>query len=1527
MARVALTFDGDNRGAVQAATGTVAAIDKVKVSAEVSAQATVDAAVKQRTALQDVARQYALIAAAAEKGSVQQVEAAKLAYKAEEQLGGAHSQVAVAASGMAKETKNAEKETSQLTRGLVAGSGAAGGLTRALLLGSASFLAADGFVAAARAGIKEAASLETQLEQTSKTFGENANDIKAWSKDSSDSLLLSRTAALQAANQFGTLLKNVGEAPDKVAPLSKSLVQLAADLSAAKGVDFQTAMSAIQSLLAGRTTGMKALGVVIDASALKEEAYSSGIAKTTVSTAKLSAAQTDAEIKQYDLTKAVTAHGAQSAEAAQARLALAAAEDKVTKAQSGQAAGLTSQQKALAGINILFKQTGDEQGYIAGHTDDLAVQQAKLHAQIQDLEGELGTALIPVLEKYLPMLTDWISKNDKNGTFQKDFNTVVHDGVAIVEGLSGVVKTAVGIFDNFADAVGGDKKAFELLAGVLAGAKLAGGFSALLGKGGLGGVSSESTVATTNVGKLQSSLLGLSKLGAISVIVDLIINKPSIDSWIKKNIPGGKYLDNGAYQDIQSLLSGTGGSGGTAAVNTTATQKSLVDTAIELGPSNPSGIYDNQGTPGTGQTVILDGAEHQAFDCSGYLQAIYAKNGITIPRSSEAQWNDPNAINIPAGQEAAGDGVYFIGDGTYQPPGHCGIYIGGGKFIEYYQSGKPARISTLKGYPGYMGARRWVSIVQDTAGANSPNNKGGTAGVGTNPTTTGGKTTTPTTATPTVPDPFVEKAKKAKTTPLERTVASLGKSVDDTIAKTNLSLKQNLLAPDIAAEIDKRAQGIKKSLATATTADIPGIKARMADLSKATSEGLKQVADETSVDGSIRKVNTALSTGLISQKTADTITARGAKLMLSLADKLGDPSKVKAAVTAYNKQVATLLKDAATSQTIDKNLKTETAGVNTDLANQLLTPALAATLSAKAAAINAQVAKDLYNPAKLKADGAAATALKTTIKNAMAQVAAAAADESAIVKIGTDFAANLQQALGEPVVHATAQATSDAEKGAAAIRTELDGTKVLPASTISKLKSQLTVYENTIQDGLAGILQSVTDSQTGFETAFGNLSSGTLDQFDKDTQTKLTSMQKDAAAAIQALQVTVQGSGFASFLYGGSTTQTPTEALLAQMQLQHQTAGDASSVSDAQAALTAAQAALAAGGTGIPTGPTTVTTQQSLPGGITLTGADPTVDPTAQAALQQAVVDAQKALDDALYQQQTDALQQQADLERTAADAQLTAAQNAANDQETTAEQSYSDQRDTQRTALTTMLSDAQTALEQGKTTLAAVATEIGGSLAGGLSAGLLPAFDPTNPNSMAGQLNTFLGNVAAAQNALAALPGAPASADGTPDDSGTDVGAFDPGVGTSPNDRGGVAGVGQANSFLWGGIVWGPNDKAAFASWLSAHGSSLADWKANHPAAAAAVGYYRGGTVGGVYVGQQDTIMARVTPGEEVVDRSTATKLRDFLDNDGDSGDHYHVHIHTPSIIGANPRQVEDQIGRIAQAGINRLITIPMRR
>lgn len=115
--------------------------------------------------------------------------------------------------------------------------------------------------------------------------------------------------------------------------------------------------------------------------------------------------------------------------------------------------------------------------------------------------------------------------------------------------------------------------------------------------------------------------------------------------------------------------------------------------------------------PGSGIVYVWGGDGPFGFDCSGYVNYLYRRAGILIPRDSRSQWTSLTGSDVAKGHEQPGDAVYFQGDrsgpNAGPPPGHEGIYIGGGRFIEYYASGLPAHVASLRDAAGYMGAKRW----------------------------------------------------------------------------------------------------------------------------------------------------------------------------------------------------------------------------------------------------------------------------------------------------------------------------------------------------------------------------------------------------------------------------------------------------------------------------------------------------------------------------------------------------------------------------------------------------------------------------------------------------------------------------------------------------------------------------------------------------------------------------------------------------------------------------------------------------
>lgn len=176
----------------------------------------------------------------------------------------------------------------------------------------------------------------------------------------------------------------------------------------------------------------------------------------------------------------------------------------------------------------------------------------------------------------------------------------------------------------------------------------------------------------------------------------------------------------------------------TMAAYTGTTVDKILDTGDDVQTGSGGINLDAAGAPSKMAAVAVDWAVRQAgkrygwgaegpdaFDCSGLMQWAYNRAGLSILRTSSAQWG--SEPHVPGGINAKllpGDLVFFnIPSDQPPPPNHVAMYMGNGQIIEAYSYKVPLsqqiRVSTLQSYKDrgvYMGATR-------PTGGSNPNTK------------------------------------------------------------------------------------------------------------------------------------------------------------------------------------------------------------------------------------------------------------------------------------------------------------------------------------------------------------------------------------------------------------------------------------------------------------------------------------------------------------------------------------------------------------------------------------------------------------------------------------------------------------------------------------------------------------------------------------------------------------------------------------------------------------------------------------
>ncbi len=106
-----------------------------------------------------------------------------------------------------------------------------------------------------------------------------------------------------------------------------------------------------------------------------------------------------------------------------------------------------------------------------------------------------------------------------------------------------------------------------------------------------------------------------------------------------------------------------------------------------------------------GIPYVWGGEQPTGADCSGYVQMVFHRHGVSLPRTADVQFK--TGAPVAKGEERPGDLVFFE---TYAPgASHVGIYLGRNHFIHASSRAKKVTINQLDEEffkKRYLGAKR-----------------------------------------------------------------------------------------------------------------------------------------------------------------------------------------------------------------------------------------------------------------------------------------------------------------------------------------------------------------------------------------------------------------------------------------------------------------------------------------------------------------------------------------------------------------------------------------------------------------------------------------------------------------------------------------------------------------------------------------------------------------------------------------------------------------------------------------------------
>ena len=198
-------------------------------------------------------------------------------------------------------------------------------------------------------------------------------------------------------------------------------------------------------------------------------------------------------------------------------------------------------------------------GAAAGKT--LPGQLNILRERFKDLSGVIVGAAVPIVSQLVPAVTKlvvqlqaWLEKTQNQKKIQQDANTIFKDAKSIIQGLADVLVPLAKTAKDVADQVGGLRTAVKLLAAAFIAVKVTSFASAI------GGVGTQAAGSAVQVNALRLAMLRLGAIGVITLGVEVLLNKDTIDKSVKNFLRGhdlgflaGTQLKIPAHVDLTQL--------------------------------------------------------------------------------------------------------------------------------------------------------------------------------------------------------------------------------------------------------------------------------------------------------------------------------------------------------------------------------------------------------------------------------------------------------------------------------------------------------------------------------------------------------------------------------------------------------------------------------------------------------------------------------------------------------------------------------------------------------------------------------------------------------------------------------------------------------------------------------------------------------------------------------------------------------------------------------------------------------------